>query len=249
MRVPLIINNQSIDSIDDKKGHRHLGMIFVPTNDIKRILNKNLNARMINITKFYAWLDVNVNTPIDVKMMVFDNCVLNALLYGIETWGDISCIEKQLKVIETKALKCILRVKKGTTNDLIYHELRRGDIICKIKDRQYSFYKKLSSMPENNAVVQNIMQICEHSRFLSYYKELHNDNFVNDIKKRQENIKTSTNSMTKYYATMNFVNKNDIYTSYLCDHYRYIITRWRLSCHDLKIETGRYAKPTIPREM
>ena len=55
--------------------------------------------------------------------------------------------------------------------------------------------------------------------------------------------------MTKYYAAMNFVNKNDIYTSYLCDHYRYIITRWRLSCHDLKIETGRYAKPAIPREM
>ena len=49
-------------------------MIFLSTNDIKLILNKNLNARMFNITKFYAWLDVNVNTPIDVKMMVFDNC-------------------------------------------------------------------------------------------------------------------------------------------------------------------------------
>ena len=31
-------------------------------------------------------------------------------------------------------------------------------------------------------------------------------------------------------------------------HYRYIISRWRLSCHDLKIETGGYAKPAIPRE-
>ena len=120
-------------------------------------------------------------------MMVFDNCVLNGLLYGIETWGDISSIEKQLKVIETKALKYILRVKKGTTTDLVYHE-QRDDIICKIKGRQYSFYKKLTSMPENNAVVQNIIQICEHSRFLSYYKELHDDNNVNDIKKRQENI-------------------------------------------------------------
>ena len=170
-------------------------MIFLSTNDIKLSLNKNLNVRMFNITEFYAWLDVNVNTPIDVKMMVFDKCVLNALLYGIETWGDISSIEKQLKVIETKALKYILRVKKGTTTDLVYRELQRGDIICKIKDRQCSFYKK---------------QICEHSRFLSYYKELHDDNYVNDIKKRQENIKKSTNSMTKYYATMNFVNKNNI---------------------------------------
>ena len=73
-------------------------------------------------------------------------------------------------------------------------------------------------------IMQNIIQICEHSSFLSYYKELHDDNYVNDIKKRQGNIKKSTNSMTKYYATMNFVNKNDIYTSYLCDPYRYTIT-------------------------
>ena len=98
--------------------------------------------------------------------------MLNALLYGIETWGDISSIEKQFKVIETKALKYILRGKKGTTTDLVYHELHQGDI-CKINDLQ--FYKKLTSMPENNAVVQNIIQICEHSRFLSYYKELHDD--------------------------------------------------------------------------
>ena len=86
-------------------------MIFLSTNDIKFILNKNLNARIFNIAKFYERLDVNVNTPIDVQMMVFDNCVLNALLYGIESRGDISSIEKQLKVIERKALKYILRVK------------------------------------------------------------------------------------------------------------------------------------------
>ena len=31
------------------------------------------------------------------------------------------------------------------------------------------------------------------------------------------------------------------------DYYRYIITRWRLSNHNLKIETGRYTKPMTPR--
>ena len=128
-------------------------MIFLSTNNIKLILNKNLNARMFNITKFYAWLDVNVNTPIDVKMMVFDNCVLNALLYGTETWGDISSIEKQLKVIETESLKYILRVKKGTTTDFVYHELQRGDIFVKLKIGNIHFIK--SSLPR-----RKIMQLC-----------------------------------------------------------------------------------------
>ena len=54
--------------------------------------------------------------------------------------------------------------------------------------------------------------------------------------------------MTRYYDAMEFNNKNDIYTSYLHDYYRYIITRWRLSNHNLKIETDRYVTPIIPRE-
>ena len=32
------------------------------------------------------------------------------------------------------------------------------------------------------------------------------------------------------------------------DTKRTIITRWRLSCHKLKIETGRYTKPKTDRE-
>ena len=65
----------------------------------------NINVRMFNVAKFYAWLNVNENTPIEVKLMVFDSCVMNALLYEIETWGDITCIEEQLKLIESKSLK------------------------------------------------------------------------------------------------------------------------------------------------
>ena len=34
----------------------------------------------------------------------------------------------------------------------------------------------------------------------------------------------------------------------LNDHFRYIITRWRLSNHSLKIETGRYTRPITSRE-
>ena len=54
--------------------------------------------------------------------------------------------------------------------------------------------------------------------------------------------------MCKYYCDLNFQNKSIIYTSLLNDYYRYIITRWRLSNHDLSIETGRYSRPITPRE-
>ena len=78
-----------IDSVLDIKGYKYLGMIFFPTNDTNKIILRNFNKRMVHVAKFYAWLDVNVNTPLEVKLMVLDNCVFSAILYGVECWGDI----------------------------------------------------------------------------------------------------------------------------------------------------------------
>ena len=93
---------------------------------------------MKHIAKYYAWLDINENTPIETKLLVLDNCCFNALLYACEVWGDISYIESRLSMLETKLLKRILNVKKGTSNTIIFQELRRANI-SKIKDRQFQF--------------------------------------------------------------------------------------------------------------
>ena len=77
------------------KGHKYLGMLFFPTNDINEIMLKNINKRMSNVAKYYAWLELNGETPIDIKLLVLDQCMFNSLLYGIEAWGDISKIEKK----------------------------------------------------------------------------------------------------------------------------------------------------------
>ena len=60
-------------------------------------------------------------------------------------------------------------------------------------------------------------------------------------------IQTSTKSMITYYREMIDVEKSCIYTSFLNDYYRKVITRWRLSCHKLKIETQRYSRPFVER--
>ena len=55
-------------------------------------------------------------------------------------------------------------------------------------------------------------------------------------------------SMCIYYRELQLVNEMCcIYSSFLNDYHRYIISRWRLSCHSLKIETGRYTRPKTPR--
>ena len=73
--------------------------------------------------------------------------MFSSILYGIETWGNKSCIEKKLIDVEMKALKSILKVKSGATNDLILHELRRCSVIAKVKDWQFKFFEKVKSLP------------------------------------------------------------------------------------------------------
>ena len=87
---------------------------------------------MKHVAKFYAWIEINENTPIETKLLVLDNCVLSALLYGCEVWGDMSQVEAKISSLEIQMLKRILNVKKGTSNDIIFYELRRPTIMCKI---------------------------------------------------------------------------------------------------------------------
>ena len=83
---------------------------------------------------------------------------------------------------------------------------------------------------------------------MDYYYNLNGNNCLNFLSALEEKIRNVDRSMISYYRNLINVEKPCIYTSFLNDYYRKIITRWRLSCHKLKIETGRYARPFIPRE-
>ena len=200
-------------------------MIIFPTNDISKIITINVNQRMNNICKFYAWLEINKDTPIEIKLMILDNCLFSSILYGVETWGDISCIKNQLQNMEIKVLKTILRVKCGTTNDVVLYELNRCSVIAKIKDRQYSFYKKILELSPGEAVISDIITLCQRSKFLRYYADLKSDNCIADKHQKEKRINESENSMCVYYRNFNFRSKSCIYTSFINDHFRYIISR------------------------
>ena len=205
-----------------------------------------MRAKMCNEAKYYAWLKINENTPIEVKVHVLDMCMFNALLYGCEAWGEFAFAYNELRKIERKVLKAIMKVKSGTTNDLVFHELRRGDIVARIKDRQFNFYNKLKDLPPGDALVKNVLVLCKDLQIVSYYENLHDHNMIDDISDREKRIKSSTSSMMVYYVNLVSDEQCCIYNSYICDDIRYPITRWRLSNHDLKIETDR--RRDIPRE-
>ena len=172
-------------------------MIFLPTNEMFEIILKNINDRKGNISKYYAWLEINESTPIEVKLLVLDICFFSSILYGIEAWGDVDCIADMLLSIERKALKRILKVKSGTSTDLLYYELRRPDIISKIKDMQYNFFQRVCAIRTDDAIVKSIMDICKDTQILKYYHNLHNHNAKDNLAQREARIHRAETTMLR----------------------------------------------------
>ena len=235
-------------SVDADKGHKYLGVKFIPTSDIDKIIKFNHDDRKNNWVKFYSWLEVNEETPIEIKSLVLDNCLFNSILYGYEVFGNIQCVEKELRLAEQKALRAILQVKKGTSIDLLYNELKRPDIISTILDSQYNFFNKLRSLEEEDALVISILRLCENTPIVVYYNSLQPHNKENNVSERERRILESDAPMLSYYSIIvNARKKSSIYSNFVDDSKRKIITRWRLSNHKLLIETGRYCVPAIER--
>ena len=157
-------------------------------------------------------------------LLVLDQCMFTALLYGAEAWGDISIIEDEIQNIEIKALKSILKVKQSTSNDLIFFELGRANIISRIKDLQFKFYNKISKLQHDQAIVKYIVDLCANEDIILYYHCLHGHHQDDDRNIRRDLILHSDKSMTMYYRSITTLTKPCLYSSYLPDYFRFIIT-------------------------
>ena len=243
-----IDENTELESVSTTKGHRYLGVKFLPTIDVNKIIKFNIDERFSQWCKFYSWLEVNEETPVEIKLTVLDACLFLSVLYAVEVFGDISCVEKKLRLAEQKALRSILQVKNGTSIELMYNEIKRPDVIARVKDSQYNFYQKVLNLTEEEAVVRSLLELCRDTPIVQYYESLSPDNKERNILDRETKICQAETSMMQYYASIvNVKEKSSIYSNFVDDRYRKVITRWRLSNHKLKIETGRYHVPFIER--
>ena len=45
------------------------------------------------------FMDINRDTPIEIKLLILDSCLFSSMLYAIETWGNIKFVEQRLRKI------------------------------------------------------------------------------------------------------------------------------------------------------
>ena len=242
----------TLKAIDD--GYNWLGFWLCDSKDISEIINFHLSKKMVHISSFYSWLAVNEDTPFKIKLLVLYNCLFATMLYSCEIWVNLDDIVEKLALTEKKALKSILGIRSSTPDDLVYQEINQADIIATIRDRQYNFFKKIMEHEENAAVVIAVMNLYNSkvdagsAGMIHYYQNLQPKNRKTNKEQRKNRIDTSELSMTVRYKEITITQYSSIlYNSFMIERYRMVITRWRLSCHSLRIQTGRYNRPRLPR--
>ena len=244
----LLANGYTIKfAVNDE--HLYLGMWFTASADVLKQIFCNLSKRAFHIKLFTDWLEINEMTPISIKIQVLYLCMFAAYLYGAECWWKIDAVKEKILLIERKMLKRILQVKPSTPNEIIYTELGRCDIITKIKVRQKRFFERCNELTEEEASLKTILNMCKHLDMYKYYESLPDGMDDQNRNEMRDKITTSTATYCTTYKNLTGATYNDaIYGQFLREDKRAVLTRWRLSCHSLQIERGRYTSPLTPRD-
>ena len=122
-------------------------------------------------------------------------------------------------------------------------------MMCRIKKRQKRFFESCKQLTEEDAILSKIMRMCSHLDFYKYYESLGDDLDQVNMNEMKEVINNSTKSHCTRYREISEVKYNDvIYGQYLREDKRVVLSKWRLSSHKLRIETGRYTTPLTPRQ-
>ena len=224
-------------------------MKFVASDNQTVHIRENLKGRSFNTHKFYEWLHINENTPIRIKLQVLDACMFMAYVYGSETWYQINDVSGDLLLLERKLLKRIMGVKSNVPDDILYLELDRPDIMSIIRERQYNFYTNLLQLKEDESITRKLMSLYNNLPMFDYYRGLQKDVVEKNKVNRLDESGKCTHTHTERYHHLINLKYNHVVYSFVPEYLRVMITRWRLSNHDLRVETGRYVRPILPRDM
>ena len=217
----------------------------------------DLDGKNKELNKLLIFLAVNYDAPFNVKKRVVDAAFMSSILYGCESWLNISL--KPVEKMYHSAIKAVLGVRVTTPTDLCVIEGGFKPLTGLVKNRQKTFFEKMASRSD----VQDDDDD-PFSHVMSITKELHKpmqtyiDSIVNggDVAKEElERIKLSVTNATgtkfRTYMSLNpELSVHNLYSSKaptIPDYLRITFSRFRLSSHRLRVEMGRWSR-TPPLE-
>ena len=217
----------------------------------------------------------NIELPASQKCKLFDSLVGSILNFGAELWGTHEATD--IELVHTKFLRRVLKVKKSTNLAALYGELGRVPLVVYRKvimikywirilnHNDSSLVKKMymllkSDTDQNNDNGKNWVSQIKHILQLHGLEFIWNQQFQIEIpfsiikqrifdmyyQKWYSEINNSSRLMSYCIFKHEFVPEKYLSLQFE-NKYKVALTRFRVSSHDLFIETGRYENPTIER--
>ena len=90
-------------------------------------------------------------------------------------------------------------------------------------------------------MVLDVLEICKELAIVKYYEELHGNHRNQNLAEKKTSCNENIGTYCKRYVELtNLQYCPALYESFMREDLRIIVTRWRMSCINLAIETGRY---------
>ena len=251
-KIPFVLSNFVVRVCTE---YVYLGSVFTADGRTDSSLKAHLESKNKDLNKLLIFFATNYDAPFAVKKKVLEACFMSCVLYGCEAWLNVP-----LKVVETmymKAVKALLGVRITTPNDLCLIEAGLRPINAVVKTRQKKFLRKMlegrSDMSDDPFMHAFVITRDMNKTMWKYIESITrvDDEFdfvafeVNNLK---EAIRSQPPSATKYqtYQRLNpALDTHRLYTQRtpnIPDYLRITFTRYRLSSHNLKVETGRWSR-------
>ena len=249
---PIILNlHHGIVKVTHCNDYKYLGAIITSDGKVASTMSKHCIAKTKDMNKLVIFLETNKNAPFVVKKTVVDACFNASLLYGCEGWLGVKP-SPTLNSMYMKAIKMMLGVRQSTPNDTCLIEAGYPSLEAAVRQRQRKFLKQMTDERKdlNDDPLMFALDLTEREnvsmhRYLAGVLGEEGDIVENDIRLRKERILSSQRTRATTYCQMNpELAVHPIYLSHnvVDDDFRTAFTRFRLSSHRLKIETGRWAR-------
>ena len=252
----MVINGEANDrkefKVDDvivkhALSYIYLGSPFTEDGRMDSVLDLHVESRISDLNKFKIFCAVNWTMPYVFKKKVLESAIITSLFYGCESW--ISYKKSKVEKMYMDAIKAALGVRQTTRNDTVLFEAGMSTVKIMIAEKTKRYVKKkLVEERDDETPLSKIYQMCEQNDTIGYnfIIECLNTEQVEDLNKLKENF-TSNQSGSKALAYKDLnpnLTLHRIYyeKDYIDEFKRVNFTRFRLSSHNLKIETGRWSR-------
>lgn len=212
-----------------------------------------------------------------LAMKMFDAQISPILEYNSEIWCSDSKA-KSLEQIHLAYIKDFLKIKSSSSTLALYSELGRFPIKLKMQIQLIKYWQRILGYDEDNILKQsyNSLLECHYLGQINWCTEVKNilrnvemerlweaQSITNiDITKIKESIyskfmqetMTAINDSTQNPKLRTFKTFKEHYKleQYLCRpdnlNHTLALLRFRISSHNLRIETGRYTRPITPAD-